>query len=280
MFDPSVPAGAYMRVAVEQRLDNLLLSVGFELTAPWTVLFGPSGAGKTSLLRMIGGLKEPLHQATKGEIVFRGRTLVDLQRGVWIPPAERRLGFVTQRPALFPHLDVASNIGFGLHGLSRRADQEQISAMLRLFAIEPLAARKPAALSGGEKQRVALARALAPEPEMLLLDEPFTGLDAALKESILQDLTGWLRQRNIPALYVSHDVAEAFQTGADVIVLRDGRVQAQGAPNVVLAAERERLLGYLDSAVGSLRSNRSWLASASATASESAAGPPDKQSTQ
>jgi ABC-type sulfate/molybdate transport systems ATPase subunit len=264
-----------MRIAVEQRLGNLLLSVGFELTAPWTVLFGPSGAGKTSLLRMIGGLKEPLHQAKKGEVVFRGRTFVDLQRGVWIPPAERRLGFVTQRPALFPHLDVAANVGFGLHGLSRHASHERISAMLRLFAIEPLAARKPAALSGGEKQRVALARALAPEPQMLLLDEPFTGLDAALKESILGDLTGWLRQRNIPALYVSHDVAEAFQTGADVIVLRDGRVQAQGAPNVVLAGERERLLGYLDS-----RSNRSWPASASATVSESPAGPRDKQSTQ
>ena len=251
MFDPVIPAaplrsGPYMRVAVEQRLDDLLLSVAFELTAPWTVLFGPSGAGKTSLLRAIGGLKKPLYQATCGEIVFRGRTLMNLQRGVWVPPAERRIGFVTHRPALFPHMEVAANVGFGLHGMNRLARQERIAGMLRLFAIEALAARKPAALSGGEKQRVALARALAPEPQMLLLDEPFTGLDAALKESILENLTGWLEQRNIPALYVSHDVAEAFQTSADVIVLRDGKVQAQGAASAVLAGERERLLGYLN----------------------------------
>ena len=100
--------------------------------------------------------------------------------------------------------------------------------MLQLFAAEPLAGRKPAKLSGGEKQRVALARALAPEPRMLLLDEPFAGLDASLKESIFDNLTSWLRQRNISALYVSHDVAEAFQAGGEVIVLRAGRIEAQG----------------------------------------------------
>ncbi len=252
MFDPRAkpgPAatGAYLRAAIEQNLGDLLLNVTFELTAPWTVLFGPSGAGKTSLLRILGGLKKPVHEASRSEVVFRGRTLMDLKSGVWVPPAERKIGFVTQRPALFPHMDVAANIGFGLHGLNRDARHERIAAMLRLFAIEPLEARKPSAISGGEKQRVALARALAPEPQMLLLDEPFTGLDAALKESILENLTEWLKQRNIPALYVSHDVAEAFQTGAEVIVLRHGKIEAQGAPGVVLAAERERLLRLLDS---------------------------------
>ena len=245
-------AVAYMRAAVEQRLGYLTIDVAFELTAPWTVLFGPSGAGKTSLLRVLGGLERRDHRAKpgqdkKGEVTFRGRTLMDLRRGIWVPPAERKIGFVTQRPALFPHMDVSANIGFGLFGLNRRARQTRIAEMLRLFSVEPLAARRPGALSGGERQRVALARALAPEPQMLLLDEPFTGTDAALKESILGKLTEWLEQRNIPALYVSHDVAEAFQTGADVIVMQEGKLEAQGPASVVLAGERERLLRHLGS---------------------------------
>jgi ABC-type sulfate/molybdate transport systems ATPase subunit len=117
--------------------------------------------------------------------------------------------------------------------------------MLQLFHAEHLAKRAPAALSGGEKQRVALARALAPEPRMLLLDEPFTGIDADLKVSILEQLTAWLAEREVPALYVSHDVAEAFQTAADVIVIDHGQVEAHGPAQQVLAARREQLLRQL-----------------------------------
>lgn len=244
MLDPSLTNSRYMRIAIEQRFGNLLLSVSCFLKSPWTVLFGPSGAGKTSLLRLLGGLNKPA-KGGQGRIVFRGRTLMDLELGMWVPPAERGIGFVTQRPALFPHMDVVDNVAFGLERLSKRAARERASEMLRLFAAEQLAGRKPAALSGGEKQRVALARALAREPQMLLLDEPFSGLDAALKESILGNLSEWLEARAVPALYVSHDVAEAFQTGADVIVLRDGKVEAHGPASVVLAKEREQLLQQL-----------------------------------
>jgi ABC-type sulfate/molybdate transport systems ATPase subunit len=117
--------------------------------------------------------------------------------------------------------------------------------MLELFQGSHLATRMPADLSGGEKQRVALARALAPEPRLLLLDEPFTGLDADLKGSIMEQLTAWLAEREVPALYVSHDVAEAFQTAADVMVIDHGQIQAHGPAQVVLASQREQLLRQL-----------------------------------
>jgi molybdate transport system ATP-binding protein len=239
--DPSPMTGSYMHIDIEQRLGDFSLSVSCALQARWTVLFGPSGAGKTSLLRVLSGLAKP----KRGRIILEGRTLVDLEHGIWVPAGKRRIGFVTQRPSLFPHMDAAANVGFGLHELSKRARAQRIEEMLHLFAAEPFAGRRPAELSGGERQRVALARALAPEPRMLLLDEPFAGLDASLKESIFGNLAYWLRQRNISALYVSHDVAEVFQTGGDVIALRAGKIEAQGSAPEVLAGERERLLRQL-----------------------------------
>jgi molybdate transport system ATP-binding protein len=237
----SSAAGEYMQVAIEHTLGDLSLRISCTLSAPWTVLFGPSGAGKTSILRVLGGLIKPV----SGRVVLHGRTLVETACRAWVPPAERAIGFVTQRPTLFPHMDVAANVGFGLTGLSRRSIGERVAQMLQLFHAGHLTTRMPADLSGGEKQRVALARALAPEPRLLLLDEPFTGMDADLKVSILEQLTAWLAERKIPALYVSHDVAEAFQTAADVIVIDSGQVEAHGPAQLVLASRREQLLRQL-----------------------------------
>jgi ABC-type sulfate/molybdate transport systems ATPase subunit len=233
----------YLRIDVEHTLGELTLRVDCALSAPWTVLFGPSGAGKTSLLRVLGGLTRP-HQ---GRVVLHGRTLADSGNGVWVSPAQREIGFVTQRPTLFPNLDVSANVAFGLRGLSRRSSEERVLQMLELFQASQLAKRMPADLSGGERQRVALARALAPHPRLLLLDEPFTALDAGLKGLILEQLTHWLEEYKVPALYVSHDVAEAFQTSADVLVIERGRIKAQGPPETVLASQREQLLRQLDS---------------------------------
>jgi ABC-type sulfate/molybdate transport systems ATPase subunit len=178
-------------------------------------------------------------------VVLDGRILVETESGVSVPPAERGIGFVTQQPALFPHMDVIGNVAFGLSRLGRRSSGERVGEMLQLFQAGHLARRRPADLSGGEKQRVALARALAPEPRLLLLDEPFTGLDADLKVSILEPLTAWLAERKIPALYVSHDVAEAFQTAADVMVIENGQIEAHGPAQVVLACRRQQILRQL-----------------------------------
>lgn len=231
----------YLQVEIEHTLGDLLLRVSCALSAPWTVLFGPSGAGKTSLLRVLGGLIRP----ERGRVVLHGRTLVETASGTWVPPAQRTIGFVTQRPTLFPSMDVTANVAFGLFGLSRESSEKRVAQMLELFHAGPLSKRMPADLSGGEKQRVALARALAPEPRLLLLDEPFTGIDADLKVSILEQLTAWLAKRDVPALYVSHDVAEAFQTEADVMVIDHGQIQAHGPAQVVLASRREQLLRQL-----------------------------------
>ena len=233
----------YLRIDVERTLGELTLRVDCALSAPWTVLFGPSGAGKTSLLRVLGGLTRP-HQ---GRVVLHGRTLADSSKGIWVSPAQREIGFVTQRPTLFPNLNVSANVAFGLRGLSRQSSEERVVQMLELFQASQLAKRMPADLSGGERQRVALARALAPQPRLLLLDEPFTALDAGLKALILEQLTHWLAEHKVPALYVSHDVAEAFQTASDVMVIERGQIQAQGTPETVLSRQREQLLRQLDS---------------------------------
>jgi molybdate transport system ATP-binding protein len=231
----------YLQLDVDHRLGDLALRVTCALSAPWTVLFGPSGAGKTSLLRILGGVIRP----DRGRVALHGRTVVDTASGAWVPPAQRAIGFVTQRPTLFPNMNVTANVSFGLSALSRRSSEERVAQMLKLFHGGHLATRMPADLSGGEKQRVALARALAPEPRLLLLDEPFTGLDADLKGSIMEQLTMWLAEREVPALYVSHDVAEAFQTEADVMVIDHGQIQAHGPAHVVLASRREQLLRQL-----------------------------------
>jgi molybdate transport system ATP-binding protein len=234
-------AGEYLQASIEHTLGNLSLRVAFALSAPWTVLWGPSGAGKTSLLRVLGGLTRP----ESGRVVLYGRTLLETTSGAWLPPAKRAIGFVTQRPTLFSHMDVTANVAFGLSGLSRSSTAQRVGQMLELFRATHLAGRAPGDLSGGETQRVALARALAPEPRMLLLDEPFTGLDADLKLSILEPLTAWLAERSIPALYVSHDITEALQSGLDVMVIDHGQIQAHGPAHVVLASRREQLLRQL-----------------------------------
>ena len=209
----------------------------FELSSGWTVLFGPSGAGKTTLLRILSGLLAP----DRGRISLGQRLLTDTDSGIAVGPGERRIGFVTQQAALFPHLTARANVAFGLHGLAREEGSTRVDEMLALFDAETLADRKPGALSGGEKQRIALARALAPHPELLLLDEPFAALDLTAKGAIVEKL----RASSVPVLYVSHDLADAWQMNADAIVLEAGKIRSQGPAREVLASYREQLLAQL-----------------------------------
>jgi len=209
----------------------------FQLAAGWTVLFGPSGAGKTTLLRILSGLLTP----DRGRITLRNRVLTDTAARVNVPPGRRRIGFVTQQPALFPHLTGRANVAFGLYGLTREASEQRVAEVLDLFEAGEFAERRPAALSGGEQHRIALARALAPQPELLLLDEPFAALDSATKRAIIEKL----HASGVPVLYVSHALADAWQMNANVVILEAGQITSTGPARQVLAPYRDRLLQQL-----------------------------------
>ena len=193
------------------------------------VLIGPSGCGKTSLLRCIAGL-EHLHS---GRILIAGETLADAAAAIHLAPEARRIGMVFQDYALFPHLSVADNIGFGLRHLPRPERYARIAEVLDLVGLAHAAKRAPHQLSGGQQQRVALARALAPSPRVLLLDEPFSSLDVDLREHLSQELRAILQSSGTTALFVTHDQGEAFAIGDVVGVMNHGQLEQWDAPYTV-----------------------------------------------
>jgi molybdate transport system ATP-binding protein len=207
------------------------LDVAFTLQPGINVLFGPSGSGKTCILQLLAGIDRP----DSGRIVLGDRALFDSSRGLDLPPQQRRVGYVFQHLALFPHLTAAQNVMYGLVHLPEAARQEHARMLLEeTFGIPHLAARRASKLSGGEKQRVALARALAPEPHFLLLDEPLSALDLATKSRILEELLSWAAKHPIPILYVTHDREEIFSAAQHILVLENGKVIAEGAPDATL----------------------------------------------
>lgn len=224
-------------ISIRHRQGHFGIEVSFPLDLRWTVLFGPSGSGKSSILRVLAGLTRPDH----GRVVMEGQTLLDTERNIFVPPGRRHIGFVTQQPALFPHLSVHENVAFGIRHLRRDERARRVGEMLHLFGAEHLEQRKPRGLSGGERQRVALARTLAPAPRLLLLDEPLAALDDAAAHDILSRL----RTLDVRVLYVSHDLAEIWKSPASVVLLRGGRVTQTGPLQQVLADSRNRLLQQL-----------------------------------
>jgi iron(III) transport system ATP-binding protein len=195
-------------------------------------LLGPSGCGKTTLLRSIAGLERP----SEGEVVLGDRTVTG--PGVFVPPEKRRIGMVFQDWALFPHLSVGRNVAFGLSKQQRRAGE--VERALALVELEGLADRLPSTLSGGQQQRVALARALANRPAALLLDEPFSNLDASLRVTVRAEVTALLRSLSVTALFVTHDQEEAFVLGDEVAVMLGGRIEQQAPPAEVYGAPATR----------------------------------------
>jgi iron(III) transport system ATP-binding protein len=185
-------------------------------------LLGPSGCGKTTLLRAVAGL----HNPDTGVITIGSQIVSGNRKSV--PPEHRKVGMVFQDGALFPHLTVGGNVGFGLKGQPDRL--ERISDVLQLVGMEEFADRLPGTLSGGQQQRVALARALAPEPAVLLLDEPFSALDAGMRVDIRRDVKRILSEIGVTVILVTHDQEEAFVMGDRVAVMRDGQISQVGTP--------------------------------------------------
>jgi molybdate transport system ATP-binding protein len=209
-FRKKFPNGALIDADLQVRLDPPLV----------TVLFGPSGAGKTTILRALAGLE----RSEECVIHFDHETWADNQNGVFLPPQRRRIGFLFQDYALFSHLTVEDNIRYGLRGMSASEQRIRTSELLERFQLGDLARRYPDQLSGGQKQRVALARTLAPRPRLLLLDEPLSALDGPTREAVRGELRSLLGSLNIPVLLVTHDRVEALALGDQVAIVNEGRI--------------------------------------------------------
>jgi len=190
----------------------------------FVALLGPSGCGKTTLLRLIAGFETP----DSGTIAIEGRRVAG--DGAWVPAERRRVGTVFQDYALFPHLTVGENIGFGL---PRRERVAEVPRLLELVDLAGLAGRYPHELSGGQQQRVALARALAPKPSLVLLDEPWSNIDPLLRGTLRAELAAILRRIGVTVLLVTHDREEAFSLADRIALMRGGRIEQTGSPEEV-----------------------------------------------
>jgi molybdate transport system ATP-binding protein len=245
--DRVVPSTGTADIRLRRKLASGSESGGFELDVAFvlqsgiTILFGASGAGKTTLLDSIAGLSTP----DAGRIAVGGRVLFDLQAGVNLPPKNRRIGYVFQDLALFPHLTVEANVGYGLTSLRATERKERVAEALESLGIAPLRERRPAQLSGGERQRVALARALVTQPSILLLDEPLAALDLPIRMKIADDLRRSIQNLPIPVLYVTHSRDEVFMLGERLLVMEQGKLIAQGTPHEVMSAPQSETVAQL-----------------------------------
>jgi molybdate transport system ATP-binding protein len=240
--NPSDPTlRAVIRKAFADAEKGFSLDVDVSAAAGFVVIFGPSGSGKTTLLDCVAGLTIP----DAGRIAIVERVLFDASNQINVPVAKRRVGYVFQDLALFPHLTVEQNAQYGLAQLPRPERRERAAVMLRDFRIDHLSQRHPTEVSGGERQRVALARVLVTDPCALLLDEPLAALDAATKSKIIDDLRRWNEAHRIPILYVTHSREEVIALGERVLVMENGRIIAQGTPHQVLTAPLQETVAQL-----------------------------------
>ena len=230
-----------LNVALRAHLPGFELDVSWEIGAELAVLFGPSGTGKSLSLRMIAGLSRP----DAGRVAAGENILLDTARAVCLPPQQRSIGYVFQDLALFPHMTVLENVLYGGHGLEREEREASAQKFIHRFGLIGLQGRRPGEISGGQKQRVAFARALLRRPSVLLLDEPFSALDAALRRDMGELLRQIQRELGLPTVLVTHDAAEATALADTVILCDRGRIIKQGTPLEVFtrptAARKARL---------------------------------------
>jgi molybdate transport system ATP-binding protein len=213
----------------------------FDADSEFAVLFGCSGSGKTTALRCIAGLETP----DAGTIRINDTVYFDSKRKVNLPPQKRKIGYMFQENALFPHMNVRQNIEFGLKGMSFTEKTDRVDEMLALAGIEELEFAYPDELSGGQKQKVALARALAPNPEILLLDEPFSSLDTIIKLRLRKELQTIQKKLGIPVIFITHDPVEAFTIADKMVVFDNGYVQQLGSPEDVFYHPKTRYVAEL-----------------------------------
>jgi len=222
-----------LEVRVRRRVHpGLTLDLDLRLGPERGILFGASGAGKSTLLRLIAGLDRP----DSGFVRLGDAILFDSEAGVRRPLRDRRIGMIFQDDLLFPHLDVARNVRFGLHGWGRAEADARAAEVASLCGIGGLMRRSPATLSGGERQRVGLARALAPRPRLLLCDEPVSALDLDARHALIDRIKTVQEAEAIPLLYVTHAPDEAIALGSRLFLLREGRIAAEGPPLDILAS--------------------------------------------
>jgi molybdate transport system ATP-binding protein len=213
-----------LAVDVEKQLGALHLAVHFQAKGGATALFGPSGAGKTSVVNMIAGLLKP----DRGTVTLDDTVLFDAENNIDVPPYRRRIGYVFQEGRLFPHLSVRQNLDYGRRMSSHARDDSELDRIAAMLDIAHLLDRRPGKLSGGERQRVAVGRALLMRPRLLLLDEPLASLDTGHKREILPYLVRLRDDAGIPIVYVSHTPAEVRRIATSVVRLDAGRVVASG----------------------------------------------------
>jgi molybdate transport system ATP-binding protein len=230
-FEKHFPGGPVVQVALRRPADAFSL----------TVLFGPSGSGKSTTLRCLAGLDRP----ERGSIRFGDEIWFDAARGIFLPPQRRRIGYLFQDNALFPHLRVVQNIGYGLGKIAAAERRERIEEITTLLGLAGLEDRYPRQLSGGQQQRVALARALVCRPRLLLLDEPLSALDAPTREHLRRQLRHWLVELRMSTILVTHDRIEALALGDHLVVFDAGRVCQSGSVQEVFSAPVDRAVARI-----------------------------------
>lgn len=219
-------------VDIHKKLPGFQLDVSFNVENSALGLLGPSGSGKSMTLRCIAGLQKP----DRGHISIGGQVLFDSEQGINLPPQQRKIGLLFQNYALFPHLTIKNNIAMGLRGIEEKESKTIIQEMVAMIKLDGLEERYPHQLSGGQQQRAALARALAPRPEVLLMDEPFSALDNHLRGEMEQEIRTLLSTFPATAVFVTHNLDEAYRLCQTMLILEKGKVAASGSKDAIINA--------------------------------------------